>query len=88
MKTLFISLIKNINTAVLSGFKTFVTFVLGSRYFNLWIKSGVSENRMVFHKEKWKMFGFILSFRAKKKKKKSKQHFSYLEQIHETDLMV
>lgn len=69
------------NTAASSGFKTFVTCVLGSRYFNLWFKSRVSENRMAFHKEKWKMFGFILSFRAK-------NIFSYLEKIYKIDVLV
>lgn len=39
---------------------------------------------MAFHKEKWKMFGFILSFRAKKKK----NIFSYLEKICKIDVLV
>lgn len=36
---------------------------------------------MAFHKEKWKMFGFILSFRAK-------NIFSYLEKIYKIDVLV
>lgn len=38
---------------------------------------------MAFHKEKWKMFGFILSFRAKKN-----PISSYLEKIYKIDVLV